>query len=233
MKLRIVLLCLLSRMLAFGTDLDAPGEKKVTLGSEIQRGAEAVEAVGTSGNLLNFSERYSRLIAENRQSNTDTEGFSLGAEAKMAFYMDIRLDVLRDATDPLGNTVETVNMAIDFTVQWFKEFRQKQAQLGIQDEKMADLLGIKLDSFQKRVAAWESKYPEIRATAAAPPKDLSAQSQQQAVTAFPELAVSGSALNSAFLERVKKYRVDNPGIFQDPEWPMKIAKEVAGVLDHR
>lgn len=51
--------------------------------------------------------------------------------------------------------------------------------------------------------------------------------KQRAIGRYPQLAVAGSALNRAFVERVHRYQRERPGIFDDPDWPTTIARECA------
>jgi len=47
---------------------------------------------------------------------------------------------------------------------------------------------------------------------------------------FPELRVEGSRLNRAFLATVRRYRNAKSEIFNDPDWPTKLATEAAESL---
>lgn len=49
--------------------------------------------------------------------------------------------------------------------------------------------------------------------------------KQRAIARYPQLAVAGSALNRAFVERVQRYQRERPSVFDDPEWPTTIARE--------
>lgn len=51
--------------------------------------------------------------------------------------------------------------------------------------------------------------------------------KQRAIARYPQLAVAGSALNRAFVERVHHYQREQPAAFDDPEWPTAIARECA------
>ena len=54
--------------------------------------------------------------------------------------------------------------------------------------------------------------------------------QQRAMAKFPELGVEGSRLNRAFAVTVRRYQVAKPEIFNDPDWPTKLATEAAASL---
>lgn len=49
--------------------------------------------------------------------------------------------------------------------------------------------------------------------------------KSRAIARYPQLAVAGSPLNSAFVARVRRYQVEKPQVFDDPEWPTQIARE--------
>ena len=51
--------------------------------------------------------------------------------------------------------------------------------------------------------------------------------KKKAVEQFPDLAVAGSALNSAFVLKYQSYQVSKPRFFDSPDWPMRLAKECA------
>jgi hypothetical protein len=54
--------------------------------------------------------------------------------------------------------------------------------------------------------------------------------QQRAMDAFPALAVKNSPLNLEFVARYRRYKTENPTYFDDPEWPLKLAKESSEAL---
>jgi hypothetical protein len=54
--------------------------------------------------------------------------------------------------------------------------------------------------------------------------------QQVAISKYPELALTGTPLNTMFVARVKTCRAKRPEVFQRPDWPLKLADEVASEL---
>ena len=68
--------------------------------------------------------------------------------------------------------------------------------------------------------------PAPKATAGA-----SAEAQMRAITAYPALGVADSPLNREFLVRAKRYQVGKPELFNDPEWPTKLAEECQRAID--
>ena len=49
--------------------------------------------------------------------------------------------------------------------------------------------------------------------------------QLRAVELYPELGESGSPLNKAFVERMKRYQTEKKEFFAEPDWPVRLAKE--------
>ncbi len=54
-----------------------------------------------------------------------------------------------------------------------------------------------------------------------------AVSKQQAVKKYPELAIAGSALNKAVVAEIARRKQTNPDFFLLPDWPMRLADELA------
>jgi hypothetical protein len=54
--------------------------------------------------------------------------------------------------------------------------------------------------------------------------------QAEAVRLYPDLGTIGTPLNQEFTSRYKKYRVTNPAFFDQPDWPIRLAKECAESL---
>lgn len=61
-------------------------------------------------------------------------------------------------------------------------------------------------------------------------KGAEADWQRAAVEKYPALGMAGSPLNTMFVARVKLCRSTRPEVFQSPDWPMKLADEVAREL---
>ena len=51
--------------------------------------------------------------------------------------------------------------------------------------------------------------------------------EQMAIRLYPALGVVGSNFNIRFLALQKKYMAQRPAYFSDPDWPVKLAREVA------
>jgi hypothetical protein len=54
--------------------------------------------------------------------------------------------------------------------------------------------------------------------------------QKVAVEKYPELGMAGTPLNTMFVARVKTCRTSRMEVFQSPDWPLKLADEVAAEL---
>jgi hypothetical protein len=54
-----------------------------------------------------------------------------------------------------------------------------------------------------------------------------AASQQQAIKKYPDLVVAGSTFNKAFVAELARRRQTDPAFFRAPDWPMRLADELA------
>ena len=59
-----------------------------------------------------------------------------------------------------------------------------------------------------------------------------AEAQQEAVRRHPDLGVSGSMLNAAYVARYKYYQRERPSYFSDNSWPVRLADEVVASEIH-
>jgi len=55
--------------------------------------------------------------------------------------------------------------------------------------------------------------------------------EQEAVRRYPDLGVAGTRMNSEFVARYKQYKKENSGYFDDPNWPLTLAKETADAIE--
>jgi hypothetical protein len=53
------------------------------------------------------------------------------------------------------------------------------------------------------------------------------ESKRQAVSAYPELGVAGTAVNREYVRRYKLYQTVNPAFFDEPDWPKRLAEMLA------
>ncbi|MEA3213819.1 MAG: hypothetical protein QOE70_6876 [Chthoniobacter sp.] len=70
------------------------------------------------------------------------------------------------------------------------------------------------------------------APAAAPPTYSEAvlNAQRAAVARYPALGKAGTPFNTKFLAVHRQRRFENPTYFDDPEWPLRLADEVAAIF---
>ena len=54
--------------------------------------------------------------------------------------------------------------------------------------------------------------------------------QKDAVAAFPELGRNGSPLHKKFMELYQKAKAEDPDFTQEPNWPLRLAKEAADAI---
>jgi len=67
-------------------------------------------------------------------------------------------------------------------------------------------------------------------TRSAPAYATVADAQQEAVRRYPQLAVQGSRLNKAYVDRYHLYQKTWPSYFADNSWPVRLADETANDL---
>jgi len=60
-----------------------------------------------------------------------------------------------------------------------------------------------------------------------------AQGRTEAVRLYPDLGVADTPLNREFVARYRSYQRLQPDFFQDPAWPVILAKECAAALGER
>jgi hypothetical protein len=60
-----------------------------------------------------------------------------------------------------------------------------------------------------------------------PHKWTEAEARAEAVRRYPQLGIAGSPMNKAFLERYNQLKAEAPDYLQAPDWPLRLAAEVA------
>ena len=137
-------------------DLDVPIERKVTVKSEIKRGAFAVHDVmlKTEINLDKAFLGISAMINENVQRNTDTEPLYLGAYCQAWVSFSSTLKVLKKSKSRYQGLVDRGERSAAF---YFKEFRKRQEKMGINDENLFDVVGLKFDMIKPDIDDWAKK----------------------------------------------------------------------------
>jgi hypothetical protein len=127
--------------------LDAPGEKKITVRSEIARGrTEIFEAAQTTIPLNDLLADFGEVILKNKSLQKDSDGFMLGARVEEIREIDIRL---QSSGRDKFNTQQTIAAAYKICGEFVAEIRKLQAQLGIDDEATISAMGVtKPDAFE-------------------------------------------------------------------------------------
>ena len=115
--------------------LDAPGEKKVTVRSEIARGAAEMFSdryVSRCGmHLVCLEARFDEINSKSRQK--DSDGFMLGARAEQVNEID---SIAHDDTRELFNTHQEIVSAYNLCREYVTEIRKLQKRLGIDDDTL-------------------------------------------------------------------------------------------------
>lgn len=85
--------------------------------------------------------------------------------------------------------------------------------------------------------AWAQRYQELlhRPADAGEPGESpggveAGEAQREAVRLYPALGVAGSPFNEEFCKRYRRYRQEQPGFFDDPAWPLRLAGETKEAL---
>lgn len=144
----LFILLILFGSYAWAVDLNAPGEKKVTVGSEIKRGCDAIFEVSGPDDLLRELGKFDRVFNLNKQKNTDTPGFLLGASFAAWQFLDMRLE----SKIPQANR----DLAYKYASGYFRDFRKLQKQLKITDDKLVEAVG-QIKPFTNEAYKWEAK----------------------------------------------------------------------------
>ena len=114
--------------------LDAPGEKKVTVRSEIERGfSETFSAQINDVSLVYLEGHLDEVIDNNKSRQKDSDGFMLGARAEQVNEID---SIAHDDTRELFNTHQEIVSAYNLCREYVTEIRKLQKRLGIDDDTL-------------------------------------------------------------------------------------------------
>jgi len=123
--------------------LDAPGEKKVIVCSEIARAAAEIFAdryVSKCGmNLACLEARFDELITNSKSRQKDSDGFMLGARTEQVNEID---SVAHNDTRELFNTHEEIVSAYNLCREYVTEIRKLQKRLGIDDDTLLSAIDV-------------------------------------------------------------------------------------------
>jgi len=123
--------------------LDQPSQKKITVGSEIERGRKEVDEVSVADrdvlNVLRHAVALDAPLDRNRSQNTDSDGFLLGAYLSKWEHLVI---ILRIA-NPKYNSPENISLVRRVSAETFTKMRVIQKQFGVDDEMLCSAAGFK------------------------------------------------------------------------------------------
>ena len=143
--------------------LKANAEKEVIkeVKSEIQRGDAAIFNVSLKAgvDLNKCSKEISSVIHENQQKNTDTEAFDLGAYFKAWNFFASMVKVLKQRGDPEFS--QTIAWGESNAKNYFKEFRKRQKEMGIDDKTLMALTEVKFEIVKPEMDKWEMKLKDL------------------------------------------------------------------------
>jgi len=135
---------------AGAVDLNAPGEKKVTVGSEIKRGCSAITEAIAPIDLLQQTMAFDRIITLNHQKNTDSPGFMLGASFAAWQFIAYRLESkIKESSSNRDTGIRAASL-------YFRDFRKLQKKLKISDDQLLEATG-QIKPFTKDIERWEAK----------------------------------------------------------------------------
>jgi hypothetical protein len=123
--------------------LDAAGEKKVTVRSEIARGAAEMFSdryVSRCGmHLVCLEARFDEVINNSKSRQKESDGFMLGARTEQVNEID---SVAHNDTRELFNTHEEIVSAYNLCREYVTEIRKLQKQLGIDDDTLLSAIDV-------------------------------------------------------------------------------------------
>ena len=144
----------------YAVDLNAPAEKKITVKSEIERGKSAISdaELRSSTHATDINSKiklFDNIIDMNKQQNTDTEPFYLGASFVAWTSLDIILGLAAKNNklfDP-----KDIQYAEQRATLYFKDFRKIQKQLNIDDNTLITILKMNREVVIPMIYRWDKK----------------------------------------------------------------------------
>jgi hypothetical protein len=121
--------------------LDQPSQRKITVGSEIERGRREVDAASSHMqlNILRYSTALDAPLDRNRSQNTDSDGFLLGAYLSRWMNLEIVLPLAKPEYNRLGE----IPLVQRDAAETFGKMRALQKKLGLDDEMLCSAAGFK------------------------------------------------------------------------------------------
>lgn len=125
--------------------------------AEILRGDAAIFDVTLQAgvNFQKASQGISAVINENRQKNTDSEAFYLGAYFKAWNSFASMLKVIKQWDDPAYS--KTIGFGERNAQSYFKEFRKRQNELKIDEQTLTAITEVRYDKVKPEIDEWEMK----------------------------------------------------------------------------
>ncbi len=151
--------------------LDAPGEKTVTVATEIKRGySEMSNAISDCHevNLLAAVVCFERVFERNISRNADSDGFMLGATIEEWRLVDV---FLKHRTMSAFTSQKDEALVAEGQMEHFRKIRELQKRLGIDDDALLNALEWKSPGKQETkllLSEYDSKASSPGATTATP-----------------------------------------------------------------
>jgi hypothetical protein len=134
-------------------DLNSEGSKKVTIASEIKRGYSAIIHLPVSGSFMTDSEQILRVLERNKQIQTDSDGFMLGA--KFAEWLQCEISANRPVSST--NSAQVTELARRFEADSFRDWHRRAALMGLSDQQLCELVHAEYSVVRSRVEATISR----------------------------------------------------------------------------
>ena len=125
--------------------------------AEILRGDAAIFDVTLKAgvDLNKGAEGVFSVIEENKQKNTDTEPFYLGAYFTAWNFFASMIKVLKQEGNPEFS--ETIALGEGNAKNYFKEFRKRQKEMGIDDKTLMAITEVEFEIVKPAIDEWEMK----------------------------------------------------------------------------
>ena len=140
--------------------LDAPGEKKVTVKDEIQRGFNAgLNVEDFAAGPQAFTDAVDAIEDKNQQQRTDSDGFKLGV-AFVAWQFNWQLVSSGLASVPVGGgeRLDAAQVTASMANHWYQTFRAISSRLGVTSDDLKDLFGIHGYDSARDNLSWEAAF---------------------------------------------------------------------------
>jgi hypothetical protein len=142
-KAAVIVAASMAMRSTFAIDLNAPGEKKVTVGSEILRGFSAVLELPSERDHAKARTQVAIILSQNRQARMDSDGFLVGYYCGAWLYFgEIRDSLKRQKVDKADEEMQNLQAeAFSASQQYmFALLREAQKQLGVDDASMQKVI---------------------------------------------------------------------------------------------